>query len=167
MESLYAKVKLQNTLWQKEELSILSISPFCHNVSTAVEAFESVCMLERVKGKQCYKVTYSQLHHIKTKKWLFSIVTSWLTWICIVCKKLNIAFGAERAKHAAQAYLGGHFSPPVKCLFQESLVYSLSTWDGKCRPGLACADCAGWSESIHYAGSIMLVFSRDGSNAVV
>ena len=22
--------------------------------------------------------------------------TSWLTWICIVCKKLNIAFGAER-----------------------------------------------------------------------
>ena len=35
-------------------------------------------------------------------------------------------------------------------------VYSipLTHWDGKSSPGLACADCAGWSESKHYAGSI-------------
>ena len=32
-------------------------------------------------------------------------------------------------------------------------------WDGMCRPALACADCAGWSGSIHYAEYIMLFFS--------
>ena len=32
-----------------------------------------------------------------------------------------------------------------------------------CRPGLACANCAGWSGSIHYSESIMLVSSWNGS----
>ena len=31
-----------------------------------------------------------------------------------------------------------------------------------CQPGLACADCAGWSGSIHWTESIMLVFSWNG-----
>ena len=31
------------------------------------------------------------------------------------------------------------------------------------RPGLACVDCAGGSGSIHYAESIMLVFSWNSS----
>ena len=31
------------------------------------------------------------------------------------------------------------------------------------RPGLACANCAGWSGSIYYAESIMLVYSLNGS----
>ena len=48
-------------------------------------------------------------------------------------------------------------------MFQESLFYNpfpLSL------PGLACADCAGWNESIHYAESILLVFSWTGSHIV-
>ena len=48
-----------------------------------------------------------------------------------------------------------HFSPPVDFLFQESLPYSLSPWDGMCWPGSVCVD---WSGSIHYAEAIMLVF---------
>ena len=39
----------------------------------------------------------------------------------------------------------------------------LSPWDGMYRPGLAWADCAGWSWSIHYAESIMLVFLWNSS----
>ena len=34
-----------------------------------------------------------------------------------------------------------------------------------CRPRLACEDCAGWSGSIHYAETIVLVFSRNGSKS--
>ena len=33
-----------------------------------------------------------------------------------------------------------HFSPPVDFLFQESLLYISTPWDGMCRPGWACAD---------------------------
>ena len=47
--------------------------------------------------------------------------------------------------------------------FKNHYFIHLSPWDGKCRPGLACADCAGWSGSILYAGTIMMVFSRNGS----
>ena len=44
-------------------------------------------------------------------------------------------------------------------------LYSIppSPREGMCRPGLACTDCAGWSESIHYEGAIMMVFSWDCS----
>ena len=34
----------------------------------------------------------------------------------------------------------------------------LSPWDGMRRPGLACADCAGWSGSIHSAETTILGF---------
>ena len=47
--------------------------------------------------------------------------------------------------------------------FRHHYSIPVSPWDGMCRPGLACADCAGWSGSIHYEEVIMLVFSRDGS----
>ena len=46
--------------------------------------------------------------------------------------------------------------------FRNHYSIPLSTWNGMCRPGLACADCAGWSGSIHYAEAIMC-FLRDGS----
>ena len=38
-----------------------------------------------------------------------------------------------------------------------------SLWYGIWRPGLACANCAGWYGLIHFAESTMLVFSRNGS----
>ena len=47
--------------------------------------------------------------------------------------------------------------------FRNHYTMLLSPWDGMCRPGLACADCAGRSGSIHYAESITLVFSWNGS----
>ena len=46
---------------------------------------------------------------------------------------------------------GNHKSIPV------------SPWNGMCRSGSVCADCAGWSGSIHYAEAILFGFSRDGS----
>ena len=45
----------------------------------------------------------------------------------------------------------------IFCLRNHSSI-PLSPWDGIGRPGLACANCAGWSGSIHYAESIMFVF---------
>ena len=45
--------------------------------------------------------------------------------------------------------------------FRNHYSIPLSSWDGMCRPGSVCADCAGWSGSIHNAE--MLVFSRYGS----
>ena len=47
--------------------------------------------------------------------------------------------------------------------FRNHYSLPLLLWDGMCRSGLACADCAGWSGSIHYAESIMLVLSWNGS----
>ena len=47
--------------------------------------------------------------------------------------------------------------------FRNHYSIPLSPWDGMCRPGIACADCAVLSWSNHFAESIMLVFSRDGS----
>ena len=41
--------------------------------------------------------------------------------------------------------------------------YSIPLSYGLCRPRLACADCACWSVSVHYAEAIMLVFSWNGS----
>ena len=43
--------------------------------------------------------------------------------------------------------------------FRNHYSIPISPWDGMCRPGLACADCAGLSGSIHYAEPIMLAFS--------
>ena len=51
--------------------------------------------------------------------------------------------------------------------FRNHYSISLSLWDGMCRPRLACADCAGWPVSIHYAECIMLVFSWNGSYIVL
>ena len=51
--------------------------------------------------------------------------------------------------------------------FRNHYFTPLSTWDGMFRPGLACADCAGWSGSIHYADPIMLVFSWNGSDVFI
>ena len=47
--------------------------------------------------------------------------------------------------------------------FRNHYSLPLSPCDGMCRPGLDFADCAGLSGSIHYAESIMLVFSWNGS----
>ena len=47
--------------------------------------------------------------------------------------------------------------------FRSQYSIPLFPWDGMCRPGSVCADCAGWSESIHYAETTMLVFSDAGS----
>ena len=49
----------------------------------------------------------------------------------------------------------------ASCGFSVSGVihYTSIPWDEMCWPGLACADCAGWSGSIHYTKSTMFVFS--------
>ena len=47
--------------------------------------------------------------------------------------------------------------------FRNHYSIPLSAGDGMCRPRSVCADCAGWSDSIHCAEAIMLVFSRDSS----
>ena len=51
----------------------------------------------------------------------------------------------------------------IFCFRNHYSIPPLYPWDRMCRPGLACADCAGWSGSIHYAESMMLVFSWNGS----
>ena len=48
--------------------------------------------------------------------------------------------------------------------FKNHYSIPLSPYDGMCRPGLACVS---WSGTIHYAESILLVFSWNGSNAFV
>ena len=47
--------------------------------------------------------------------------------------------------------------------FRNHYPIPLSPWEGMCGPGSVCADCTGWSGSIHYAEAILLVFSLDGS----
>ena len=47
--------------------------------------------------------------------------------------------------------------------FSNRYTAPVSPWDGMYRPGSVCADCAGWSRSIHDAEAILLVFSREGS----
>ena len=60
-------------------------------------------------------------------------------------KKTNIvdyafSIDPDQHKHAAQANLDKHFSPPVDFLFQESLLYSLYLYP---RETEIVADCAG------------------------
>ena len=42
--------------------------------------------------------------------------------------------------------------------FKNHYSLPLSPCDGMCRSGSVCAECAGWSGSIHYAESIILLF---------
>ena len=44
--------------------------------------------------------------------------------------------------------------------FRNHYYIPLSSWEGMCRSRSVCTDCAGWSWTIHYANTIMLVFSR-------
>ena len=43
--------------------------------------------------------------------------------------------------------------------FRNPYSIPLSAWDGKCRPGLACADCVGRSWSIYY---VLIYYSTTG-----
>ena len=46
--------------------------------------------------------------------------------------------------------------------FRNHYYIPLYPWNGICPSGLDCANCAGWSESIHYTESMKLVFSWNG-----
>ena len=57
----------------------------------------------------------------------------------------------------------GHVSPPVDFLFLESLLYTSFPLRRNVLLRLAFADWADWYGPIHYADSLMLVFSWNGS----
>ena len=53
-------------------------------------------------GRIYFSCNMSFVNNLKGKQYWFQVgqlVTSWLTWICIVCKNLNVAFGADKVKH--------------------------------------------------------------------
>ena len=59
------------------------------------------------------------------------------------------------------------FFPDVVFCFRNRYSIPLSPLDGICRPGSVWAGSARSSRSIQYADSIMLVFSRDGSQTFI
>ena len=81
--------------------------------------YESFGLFRYTKGKQCWFQ-------------VIQLVNSWLTWISIVCKNLNIPFGAERVNCIITLHLNLNFWTPTLVLLTKTHSKCKRTFPSNC-----------------------------------